>query len=298
MESNGRLTYERGLWIGRFQAMAAPCEVLIDIQDAALAAELFRLAREEACRIEQKFSRHLPDNMVDRINRARGKPIEVDEETAYLLDLSAAYHRLSGGMFDITSGLLGKVWRFDGGDRLPDIKAVAALLPRVGWSKVRWNRPFVTLLPGMEIDFGGIEKEYAVDRTAQILSGHLQQGVLIHYGDNFFTLGPCADGRPWRIEIDDPGADGRRNAIKLLLSEGGLVTHGSLRRCLIRNNIRYSDTFDPRTGWPVISPPRSVTVLAATCIEASRLATFALLQGGGAVGYLEEEGGAFWRVAN
>lgn len=262
------LTRENGLWTGRFQAMAGPCEVLIDTEDALLAETLFRLAEEEARRIEQKFSRYRDDNIVHRINHAGGKPVEVDPETAYLLDFAAACHGLSEGKFDITSGLLRVVWRFDGSDRLPDPQAVAALLPRIGWSKVRWNCPLFTLPSGMEIDFGGIGKEYAVDRTAQIVSKHLQTGILINYGGDLFAVGPRVDGTLWQIGVDDPDASGKKLVAKIPLKQGGLATSGDARRYLLKDNIRYSHILDPHTGWPIQNTPRSVTVFAPTCLEA------------------------------
>ncbi len=298
MKKDGQpLTRENGLWTGRFHAMAGPCEILIDTQDAALAEALFHLAEEEARRIEQKFSRYRDDNIVHRINHADGKPIEVDEETADLLDFAATCAALSEGTFDITSGLLRQVWRFDGSDRLPDPKAVAALLPRIGWSKVSWKRPFFTLPAGMEIDFGGIGKEYAVDRTAHILSKYLGTGILVNYGGDLFAVGPRADGTPWQIGIDDPGASGEKLVAKIPLKQGGLATSGDARRYLLKDNIRYSHILDPRTGWPVKNTPRSVTVLAPTCLEAGMLATFAMLQGNKAKTFLEGEGVPFWLVA-
>lgn len=291
------LTRENGLWTGRFHAMAGPCEVLIDTRDAAPAEKLFRLAEEEARRIERKFSRYRDDNIVYRINHADGKPIEVDEETASLLDFAAACAGLSGGKFDITSGLLRQVWRFDGSDRLPDPEAVAALLPRIGWSKVRWERPFLTLPAGMEIDFGGIGKEYAVDRTAQLLSQHLQTGILINYGGDLFAVGPRVDRTLWQVGIDDPAASGKKLVAKIPLKQGGLATSGDARRYLLKNNIRYSHILDPQTGCPVRGAPCSVTVLAPTCLEAGMLATFAMLQGNKAKTFLEGEGVPFWLVA-
>jgi thiamine biosynthesis lipoprotein len=296
-KGNGLLTREAGLWAGRFQAMASPCEVLIDTEDGSLAETFFRLAEEEARRIEQKFSRYRDDNILHRINHAGGKPIEVDEETADLLDFAAACYELSEGKFDITSGLLRRVWRFDGSDRLPDPKKVAALLPQIGWSKVSWKRPRFTLPAGMEIDFGGIGKEYAVDRTAQILSKHLRTGILINFGGDLFAVGPRADGTPWQIGVDDPDASGKKLIAQIPLSQGGLATSGDARRYLLKDNIRYSHILNPCTGWPVHNAPRSVTVMAPTCLEAGTLATFAMLQGSEAKKFLEGEGMPFWLVA-
>jgi thiamine biosynthesis lipoprotein len=99
-----------GHFQGRFRAMASPCELLIDTTDRDLAHQLLKLVAAEAWRIEDKFSRYRAGNIVAQINESDGRPIEVDEETANMLDFAATLFELSGGRFDITSGALRKVW--------------------------------------------------------------------------------------------------------------------------------------------------------------------------------------------
>ena len=91
-----------------FQAMGCPCEILLDHPDPALGAEQLALAIAEAQRIEQKYSRYLKGNIVDRVNTSGGKPVHVDDETAALLDYAANCYEVSGGLFDITTGALRK----------------------------------------------------------------------------------------------------------------------------------------------------------------------------------------------
>ncbi len=274
--------------------MASPCELLVATAKRSLAERLLHIARNEALRIERKFSRYRTDNDIHRINHSEGNPVRVDDETANLLDYAQQCWEISEGKFDITSGILRKVWRFDGSNRLPSPEAVAALLPRIGWEKVKWNRPFITLRPGMEIDLGGIGKEYAVDRTARLI---LQQGesrVLINYGGDLYALGPRAEGMPWAVGVDDPEATGVRQIGAVNLSKGGLATSGDARRFLVKDGIRYSHILDPTTGWPVSGAPRAVTVIAETCLEAGMLATLAMLQGDKARAFLEAQEVTFW----
>ena len=288
------LRRENGYWRGTFRAMASPCELLVATAKRSLAERLLHIARNEALRIERKFSRYRTDNDIHRINHSEGNPVRVDDETANLLDYAQQCWEISEGKFDITSGILRKVWRFDGSDRLPSPEAVAALLPRIGWEKVKWNRPFITLRPGMEIDLGGIGKEYAVDRTARLI---LQQGesrVLINYGGDLYALGPRAEGMPWAVGVDDPEATGVRQIGAVNLSKGGLATSGDARRFLVKDGIRYSHILDPTTGWPVSGAPRAVTVIAETCLEAGMLATLAMLQGDKARAFLEAQEVTFW----
>ena len=157
-------------FVGTFEAMAGPCKVLVDTDDRAEAEEPARhRARGEARRIEQKFSRYRRDNIVHRDQPLQGEPIDVDDETALLLDYAATCYEMSDGMFDITSGVLRRIWTFDGGSRVPTRDAVRHCLRNVGWQRVEWESPTLRLPRGMEIDFGGIGKEYAVDRAAALI---------------------------------------------------------------------------------------------------------------------------------
>jgi FAD:protein FMN transferase len=109
-------------------------------------------SRNRKCRRnEHKFSRYRDDNIVHRINHSAGVPLQVDEETAALLDFAAQCYELSDGRFDITSGILRQVWRFDGSNLLPTTEQVQSLLGHIGWSKLTWQRPWLTLPAGMEL---------------------------------------------------------------------------------------------------------------------------------------------------
>jgi thiamine biosynthesis lipoprotein len=279
-------------WTATFQAMASPCEVMLDVDDREQARRLAELAVAEARRIEGKYSRYRDDNIVHAINTSDGAPVAVDDETAGLFAFADRCHSLSEGRFDITTGVLRRVWRFDGSDRLPSRKQVKALLPLVGWSKVVWNPPELILPRGMEIDFGGIGKEYAVDRTAELLGRETDRGVLVNFGGDVRALRPPRSGE-WRIGIEDPARE-RQAWRQLTVTRAGLATSGDARRFLMRDGVRYSHVLNPRTGWPVRLAPRSVTVVADSSLEAGLLATLALLHGRQAEEFLQEQDVRFW----
>jgi thiamine biosynthesis lipoprotein len=279
-------------WIGRFGAMASPCEVLVDVDDGDEARRLTELAAAEAWRIERKYSRYRDDSLVHEINASEGAPVTVDDETAGLLAFADRCHELSGGHFDITTGILRRVWRFDGSDRVPSRTQVKALLPLIGWTKVDWQPPVLVLPRGMEIDLGGLGKEYAVDRAAEILGHETDRGVLVNFGGDLRALRPPRAGH-WTVGIEDPRRD-RHAWRQITLARGGLATSGDARRFLQRRGVRYSHVLNPRTGWPVRQAPRSVTVIADSSLEAGMLATLALLRGRHAEEFLQEQDVQFW----
>jgi thiamine biosynthesis lipoprotein len=280
-------------FVGRFTAMASPCEALVDTDDRDEAEAVRALARTEALRVEAKFSRYRDHNIVHRINQAGGAPVEVDEETARLIDYAAECWRGSEGRFDITSGVLRRVWIFDGGDRVPDVASLREVLALVGWRRVSWRPPVLTMPAGMELDFGGLGKEYAVDRAAARVSACTPHPFLINFGGDLLASGPRRGGRPWVVGVDDPERSGAAALYRVDLARGALATSGDARRFVRWQGRRLGHILDPRTGWPVEGAPRSVTVLAGTCLEAGTLATLACLKGAGAEAFLREQGVEF-----
>jgi thiamine biosynthesis lipoprotein len=273
-------------------AMGSPCEVLLDTADRDSTELVSADVATEAWRIEDKFSRYLDNNIIHRINTASGRVIEVDEETARLLDFAATLHELSEGRFDITSGVLREVWHFDGSDRIPNAAEVAAVLVRVGWDRVSWQRPLLTLQPGMEVDLGGIGKEYAVDRCAGIVRDAGHGEGLVNFGGDLALTGPPQHRRAWKVGVEGGTPD---TADKLIdLRAGALATSGDARRFLLRDGVRYGHILDPTTGWPVQDAPGSVTVAAESCTQAGMLSTLAMLQGSKAEEFLDEQGVKSW----
>ena len=283
-----------GCWRAKFQAMASPCEILCKVDDAAETERLASLAAAEVWRIEDKFSRYLTGNIISQINTAAGEPVHVDPETAQLIDFATTLFEISYGKFDITSGVLRRVWRFDGGSELPSADAIAEVLELVGWYKACWSAPQLQLLPGMEIDFGGIAKEYAVDRATALLREATETSCLVNLGGDLAVSRKSVDNRSWTVGIESIGSLSEVPASMLKLQVGALATSGDARRFLLKEGIRYSHILDSRRGWPVENAPRSVTVAADTCTQAGMLSTLGMLEGQGAEVFLEAQGVDFW----
>jgi FAD:protein FMN transferase len=295
--TGGELTVEpRGecLVAVSFTAMASPCEVLLPTVDRQTALQLGALVAQEAWRIEKKFSRYRADSVTAWIHANCGTVIEVDPETASLIDFASQCFQISAGLFDITSGILRHAWKFDGSDRVPESKAIERLLPMIGFDKLEWSSPRLLLPMGMELDFGGIGKEYAVDRAYEMLAVNRSDPFLINFGGDLRANRAPAHGS-WQVGIERPDSVGEAKMI-LELEHGALATSGDSRRYLLKNGVRFGHILDPRTGWPVAGSPRSVTVAASSCTEAGLLASLALLQGDRAREFLEQEGVRYWLV--
>jgi FAD:protein FMN transferase len=259
-------------------------------QHAALA--IGNLAAKEAWRIEKKYSRYRDDSVTAWIHASRGTTIEVDTETASLIDFARECFYLSEGLFDITSGVLRRAWTFDGSDRVPEVVAIERLLPFVGFEKLHWRSPKLLVPAEMELDFGGIGKEYAVDRAYQLLTAREWSPFLINFGGDLRANHPPPNG-PWQVGIEQPDTE-REARMVLDLEHGALATSGDSRRYLLKNGVRYGHILNPLTGWPEVDSPRAITVAASSCTEAGLLSTVALLHGAGAQAYLNEQGVRYW----
>jgi len=283
--------------VAAFNAMASPCELLIDCNDLSVARQLGQVAQEEARRVENKFSRYRDDNIIHRINHSNGNPVEVDAETADLLDYAERCYQISNGLFDITSGILRRAWRFDGSANIPSQKQIDSLLIYIGWEKLTWQRPVLTLRSGMEIDLGGIGKEYAVDRTVKLLKEVAPISCLVNFGGDIAVTGPRQSGKHWTVGVENPASDQQHlssSGAVIQLKHGAVATSGDARRYLLKDGIRYSHILNPKTGWAVTNAPHSITVTAATCTEAGILSTLALLHGAEAEQFLKQLEVQYW----
>jgi thiamine biosynthesis lipoprotein len=260
-----------------FNAMGSPCEIQLYAGDAGAAETLAVVAIAETRRLETRYSRYRPDSYLSEINRvaAAGGRIRVDEECAGLIRYADTCFRESDGLFDITSGLLRAAWRFDAGV-LPAPETIATLLSRIGWHKVAWREPWLEFPPGMEMDLGGVVKEYAADRVASLCWNAGARHGVVNLGGDIRAIGPHPDGAPWRIGIQHPR---RKDTVlhTLELTYGGIASSGDYERCLVVDGMRYGHVLNPRTGWPT-RHLASVTVVGELCMVAGSACTIAMLK--------------------
>ena len=282
-----------GFVIGSFNAMASPCEVLIETSNLALARSVCEAVYIEAKRIERKYSRYRDDNIIFDINHAKGKPITVDEETAQLIDFADFCHQSSNGLFDITSGVLGTIWRFNGGNTIPVKKAINNLLPKIGWNKVDWSKPTLKMPKGMNIDLGGFGKEYAVDRSMAIAQSITNLPMLINFGGDIIANKPPTIKPHWIVGIE-PIALEQKPPPSIQLGFGAIATSGDSKRYLTHNGAILSHVLNPTTGYPIEQAPASVTVMAENCTQAGMMATLAMLQGAQAETFLQQQELTYW----
>ncbi len=261
-----------------FKALGSTCELQLYSINKRHADKVARLVKEDIFRIESRYSRYREDSVLSIINQAasQGGSLTVDDETLALLNYADTCYQQSDGLFDITSGVLREVWDFKS-QNIPTEQQIKAVLPRIGWEKISIENNILSFtIPGMQLDFGGIGKEYAVDRAATVC---LQQGIeygLVDLGGDIKIIGPHANGKPWSVGIRHPRKSGQLMA-SIDVSKGALASSGDYERCIIINGERYSHILNPKTGWPVRGLS-AITVIAEQCVIAGSLTTICMLK--------------------
>ena len=278
--------------------MGGPCELKLYGTDRQSLQRAANASMAEVKRLETKYSRYREDSLLSRINQQAGRSaVAVDAETAALLNYANTAFNQSDGLFDITSGVLRRVWDFKSG-QLPSVRAIEDCRRLIGWQRVLWDGERCGLPDaGMEIDFGGFGKEYAADRAAAVCR---EQGIahgLVELGGDIHVIGPHPDGSPWQIGLRHPRRP-EEPIDRVSVSQGGLASSGDYERFVVVEGVRYCHLLNPKTGWPVSDSPAQVSVLAPLCLVAGTGATVAMLREQSSAQWLESLELPYVSIAN
>lgn len=274
-----------------FPAMGSRCEITLYNESPQETRRLAGRLVDEVRRLEQKYSRYREDSVTTAINASAGDHVgvDLDEETEALFGHARSCFEQSGGLFDITAGLLSRAWDFRQ-RRMPDADTIRRLRENIGLDRLSWRNARLSLPAAMEVDFGGIVKEYAADSAARLGRKLGIAHGLVNLGGDLAVIGPQPGDRPWPVGIVDP--EGRKAAdiksqngaangggpimARIELSAGGLASSGDYARYFDYGGKRYSHLINPHTGWPSTGM-RAVSVAAPLCTVAGSMATIAML---------------------
>lgn len=257
--------------------MGSTCEIQLYDDSRIHAKQIVRDIATEVHRIEKKYSRHRNDSFVTDINLSAGSDmgIRLDNETRALFNHALNCYEQSEGLFDITAGILYRIWDFRQ-PRVPSQELIDKARNFVGFHKLSWRNSRLKMPAGMEIDFGGIVKAYTADAAAGLARKLGVRHGLVNLGGDFAVIGPQTSDSAWTVGIANPKSHSSLIA-KIDLLEGGLATSGDYDRCFTVNGKHYSHILNPKTGWPS-NGLRAVSVAANLCTHAASMATIALLK--------------------
>lgn len=256
--------------------------IVVTATPAALAAATdAALAEVEA--VDRACSRFRDDSDLSRANAGAGTPVAVGPVLLDALEVALRAAQVTDGDVDPT---VGRALRVLGYDR--DFASVAAdgpvapvmrATPR--WREVVLDRAAatVTVPAGVALDLGATAKALAADRAAAAAAAATATGVLVSLGGDVAVAGPAPDGG-WVIRLDerhDGPLDGDGPTVGIV--SGGLATSGTRARRWRRGGVELHHLVDPRTGRPAEEVWHTVTVAAASCVDANIATTASVIRG-------------------
>ncbi|MDD3894879.1 MAG: FAD:protein FMN transferase [Syntrophomonadaceae bacterium] len=234
--------------------------------------------------LEALMTINAPRGDINKLNQNAGKGfVELNPETMLVLKSARKISELSGGAFDITIGPVVKSWGI--GTEPPQIPTAASLkelVTLIDYTDVHLDQAgnmAALQRPGQIVDLGGIAKGYAGDSARTIYQQNGIKSALINLGGNVVAHGHKPDGNAWNIGIQNPRSPTGEIVGFVPVSDQAVVTSGDYQRYFEKEGKRYYHIMDPRTGFPAESGIMSVTVIAASSMEADGLSTACFVLG-------------------
>ncbi len=223
--------------------------------------------------LENKTSNHHDESLASRIQRAKkGDTFDLDDDTYTILKESLRVSRLSDGAIDITAGPLRKIWKEAKEKGEPPLnKAMESVLPKIGYQSIvldDFNRRLTLQRDGIELDWEGAARAYALDQVARHLREHEVYSAVVRFGESIRLVGRSPEGRTWRVGIEHPRKVADYAAILEPEVERAFSTAGDYQSFFIYKGKRYSHIFDPKTGAPLDNHMASVTIITEKALLA------------------------------
>lgn len=195
-------------------------------------------------------------------DNAGKKPVTVDQKIIDLLKFSKYAYEKTDGRVNVAMGSVLSIWhdyRTKGLDdpenaKLPPMDELKAASLHTDCSKIHIDEEASTVYledPDMRLDVGAIAKGYATELAAKSLEAKGIDHFLLSVGGNIRTVGRRADGKPWKLDIQNPDMDSEKKSIDTLDLDGlSLVSSGDYERYYMVNGVRYHHIINPDTLMP------------------------------------------------
>jgi len=263
------------------------------LTDQAAADRAKAIADTQLAAVDLACSRFRPDSELSRLNASHGAVSRVSELFACLIAEALRAAELTDGDVDPTCGqaLVDAGYDKDFGELSGGPITPGASSPVPGWRSVRLDQASrtVQLTNGAQLDLGSTAKAWSADRCADLIAAELGVGVLVSLGGDIAVAGrPPGDGWQVKTTDDHSASPGDAEGQSVTISSGGLATSSTTVRAWEAGGRRMHHIIDPRTGEPVASLWRTVSVAAATCVDANIASTAAIIRSEAAPAWLTE----------
>lgn len=247
-----------------------------EVDAASLQAALERAVQQ----VDEQMSTWTPFSDLMRFNDAPcGEWIALPPQLMKVLAAGLQITRLTKGAFEMNLGQAVQAWGFSA--RQIDLAAIraASAAPWVSsLEALELDQTHARKTAPLSLDLSGIAKGYGVDRLAEVARDFGLSRALCEIDGELRAIND-PHTQPWTVAIENPDASDRAAHSFVALAEGALATSGDYRHFVMVKGQRLAHTMDPRRRAPVVNAPASVTVLAATCLQADAMATALLVMG-------------------
>ncbi len=237
-------------------------------------------------RIENIFSNWRPDSAVEKFNRAYSTEWQVIPlELGAIVSYASKFSKETQGAFDITAAPLIDLWGFGAAGshrKVPSASEIADVKQRVDWKKleIKYDPPSLRKQdPSLQINVSALVEGYTIDSLAGKLRARSINNYLLEIGGEILAMGTGPSKKPWTLGIQKPGWEKDQLAGTVSLKNEALATAGVYHQYFEADGQRYPHILDARTGRPITHSLQSVSVRAATCLEADSWATALLILG-------------------
>lgn len=203
-----------------------------------------------------------------------------------MLDKAKEYHQRSEGYFEPTLRSLSRAWGF-GLQNKPEMDSVKvdSLLPQVGFLKnISWDTTSIKRLhSGTELDLSAMGEGYALDAMAVVMERAGITNYLLEIGGEMKAKGVNAQGKPWKVGIENPSKTGEAERTYdqvVELRDMALSTSGNYRKFYIdESGTKRPHILDPYSGFPVSHTLLSVSLKSSSALTADAMATACMAMG-------------------
>jgi FAD:protein FMN transferase len=265
--------------------------VVAVVDPPALSAAQAAVDRVTA-QFDRACSRFREDSEISRLNAAAGGWVTVSPLLRDAIQAALRAAQLTDGDVDPTIGQALIALGYDRDFELMrspgrPVRPVLAAVP--GWRTVQFDEgsQSVRVPRGVVLDLGATAKALCADRAVAEAAQAVGCGVLVSLGGDLAVAGPPPpDG--WRIRVtDDHRADVSAPGQWISISSGGLATSSTAVRRWATEDGHAHHLVDPSSGRPAGGPWRTVSVTAASCLEANVASTAAVIRGERALEWLQ-----------
>jgi thiamine biosynthesis lipoprotein len=259
---------------------------LLCVTDSEALTDARAELERELSEIDAACSRFRDDSELVRLNAASGTgPVAAGPLLLEAVEVALEAARETGGLVDPT---VGRTLRLAGYDRrfvavrLRDgasFHAEFSAVPGADAVELDREQGTIELERGVELDLGATAKALAADRSARAAARAAGSGVLVGLGGDIAVAGTPPPGG-WSVRVaDDHAAPLDEPGPTVAIPSGGLATSGTAVRNWAASGRQLHHIVDPRTGRPAVTPWRTVTVAARSCVEANVASTAAVVLG-------------------